>query len=240
MLLLGAGSFGAFVAAGLLLDATLPAAALLGTNLILLAERTHREARVRGRRETALANALREAELRSEAERARESLIIALDAARMGIWDAELIDGTSRRSARYDEILGDPGQSSEWSRETLLARAVAEDRESVARSLDTAMETGALHFQCRIRGADGALRSIAVDGRVYHRDDGTPVRMAGVVADTTDRRRIEEILQQAQRLQAVGTIAGGVAHNFNNLLAIILGNLDLALRPRPEIERARP
>jgi signal transduction histidine kinase/CheY-like chemotaxis protein len=238
--LVGAGSFGAFAAAGLLLDATLPAAALLGTNLILLAERTHQEVRTRRRRETELANALREAELRAEAERARESLAIALDAARMGIWDADLIDGTSRRSARHDEIFGYPGPPPEWGRETLLARVTAEDRETVARSLDAAMETGALHFQCRIRGPDGILRSIVVDGRVYHADDGKPTRIAGVVADVTDRRRIEEALQQTQRLQAVGTIAGGVAHNFNNLLAIILGNLDLAARPRSEIERARP
>jgi signal transduction histidine kinase len=49
-------------------------------------------------------------------------------------------------------------------------------------------------------------------------------------ADVTERRRMEEILQQRQRLQAVGTIAGGVAHNFNNLLTNILGNLDLAAK----------
>ena len=48
------------------------------------------------------------------------------------------------------------------------------------------------------------LRSIVVDGRVYHAADGTPTRMAGVVADVTDRRRIEEALQQTQRLQADG------------------------------------
>jgi signal transduction histidine kinase/CheY-like chemotaxis protein len=240
VILLVTGSFGAFVAAGLLLDATVPALALLGTNLTLLAERTHQEVRTRRSRETVLANALREAELRAEAERARESLDIALDAARLGIWDADLLNGTSHRSARHDEILGYTGPSSEWSWETLLARVIAEDRDAVARSLNMAMETGALHLQCLIREPDGALRSIAVDGRVYHGDDGTPIRIAGVMADITDRRRIEEVLLQAQKLQAVGTIAGGVAHNFNNLLAIILGNLDLASRPRSEIEQARP
>ena len=240
VVLLAAGSFVAFAAAGVLLDATLPVAALLGANLILLAERAHREVRTRRGREAELADAVRGAELRAEAERARESLAIALEAARMGIWDADLLDGTWRRSARYDEVLGSPALSPEWSRATLLASVVAGDREAVARTLDAAMETGALHFQCRISRPDGTLRSIVVDGRVYHGVDGTPTRIAGVVADVTDRRRIEEILQQTQRLQAVGTIAGGVAHNFNNLLAIILGNLDLALRLGSEIERVRP
>lgn len=108
VILLGAGSFAAFAAAGLLIDATFPAVALLGTNVILLAERTHREVLTRRQRETELANVWREAELRTEAENARESLAIALESAQMGIWDADLIRGTCRRSARYDEFLVAP------------------------------------------------------------------------------------------------------------------------------------
>jgi signal transduction histidine kinase/CHASE2 domain-containing sensor protein/CheY-like chemotaxis protein len=238
-ILLVAGSFGAFAAAGVLLDATLPVAALLGTNLIILAERMHREIRTRRKRENELANAMREAELRADAENARESLAIALDAAQMGMWDADLMRGTSRRSPRHDEIFGYAEPPPEWGRETLLAAVVAEDQDAVARSLDVAMGTGTLHFQCRIRRPEGALRSIAVDGRVYYGENGMPIRMAGVVTDVTERRRIEEALHQAQRLQTVGTIAGGIAHNFNNLLTIVLGNLDLASRQSSNAEELR-
>jgi signal transduction histidine kinase/CHASE2 domain-containing sensor protein len=238
-ILLVAGSFGAFAAAGLLLDATLPVAALLGTNLIILAERMHRETRTRRKRESELANALRQAELRADAESARESLAIALDAAQMGMWDADLIRGTSRRSPRHDEIFGYADPPPEWGRETLLAAVVAEDQDAVARSLDAAMGTGTLHFQCRISRPEGALRSIVVDGRVYYGENGMPIRMAGVVTDVTERRRIEEALHQTQRLQTVGTIAGGVAHNFNNLLTIVLGNLELASRQSSNIEGLR-
>jgi PAS domain S-box-containing protein len=240
VILLSAGSFGAFAAGGLLLDATLPVAALLGTNLILPTERTYQEMRMRRSRETELAAALWEAELRTEAENARESLAIALDAAQMGMWDADLISGTSRRSARLDEIFGYTAPPPEWGREMLLTRVVAEDRDRVSHSLDAAMETGALHFHCQIRRPDGSVRSVVVDGRVYRAEDGTPTRVAGVVTDVTERRRIEEALQQTQRLQTVGTIAGGVAHNFNNLLAIILGNLELASRSRSDVERIGP
>ena len=236
-ILLVAGSFGAFAAGGLLLDATLPVVALLGTNLILLAERTHQEIRTRRKRESELANALREAEARADAENARESLAIALDAAQMGMWDADLIRGTSRRSPRHDEIFGYPGPPPEWDHQTLLACVVAEDQDAVARSLEAGMETGTLHFQCRVRRPDGGLRSIVVDGRVYRAEDGTPIRIAGVVTDVTERRRIEGALHQTQRLQTVGTIAAGVAHNFNNLLTIVLGNLDLASRQGSNIER---
>jgi signal transduction histidine kinase/CHASE2 domain-containing sensor protein len=228
VVLLGAGSFGAFAASGLLLDATLPLAAFLWTNIIVLAERWRREMLTRRQRESKLASALRQAALRREAENAREGLAIALDAAQMASWDADLIRGTFRSSPRYAEIFGWGGALTQWSRETLLAGVFAEDRDAVARNLDAAMETGVLHFQCRIRQPDQSLRSIAVDGRVYHAEDGTPIRIAGVAMDATERLRIEEVLQQRQRLQAVGAIAGGVAHNFNNLLTNILGNLDLA------------
>jgi PAS domain-containing protein len=181
--LLGVGSFGAFAAAGLLLDATLPVVALLGVNLILLTERSYQEMRMRRSREAELAAALREAELRTEAENARESLAIALDAAQMGMWDADLITGNSRRSARLDEIFGYTAPPPEWGREMLLTRVVAEDRDRVSHSLDAAMQTGALHFHCQIRRPDGSVRSVVVDGRLYWADDGTPTRVAGVVAD---------------------------------------------------------
>src|SRR5712672_710296 len=88
-----------------------------------------------------------------------------------------------------------------------------------------------------VRRPDGGLRSIVVDGRVYRAEDGTPIRIAGVVTDVTERRRIEGALHQTQRLQTIGTIAAGVAHNFNNLLTIVLGNLDLASRQGSNIER---
>ena len=47
--------------------------------------------------------------------------------------------------------------------------------------------------------------------------------------DITERRRAEELAIQTERLKAIGDLAGGVAHNFNNLLQMVMGGIDLAL-----------
>src|SRR5262249_31772427 len=117
--------------------------------------------------------------LRAEAEEARVSLAIALDAAQMGFWDTDLIRGTSRRSQRHDEILGYAGPPPGWGRESSRTRVVEGDRDEVHNSVDAAMERGMLRFRCRSRRPDGSLRSVAVDGRICRADDGTPVHGRG-------------------------------------------------------------
>ena len=58
--------------------------------------------------------------------------------------------------------------------------------------------------------------------------DGKVVRLRGSLQDITERRQLETRLRQAEKMEAVGTMAGGIAHNFNNALAIIIGNIELA------------
>lgn len=64
---------------------------------------------------------------------------------------------------------------------------------------------------------------------------GTPI-VCGVVTDLTEQRAMEARLSQAQKMEAVGQLTGGLAHDFNNLLQGIKGSLDLILR-RPDSPR---
>jgi len=71
---------------------------------------------------------------------------------------------------------------------------------------------------------------------------GEVIGSLGILADITQRKRAEEHLRQYQRLQAVGQLTGGVAHEFNNLLLVVLGNAEVlasSLSERPRLkERA--
>ena len=63
---------------------------------------------------------------------------------------------------------------------------------------------------------------------------GKPDGWVAVIHDITERKQAEEALQQAQKLQAIGTLAGGIAHEFNNILAIILGFADITQYKTPQ------
>ena len=77
------------------------------------------------------------------------------------------------------------------------------------------------------RHRDGHLVVLETSGVPVLTPEGHLVGYRGMDRDITERKRLEERLRQAQKLEAIGQLAGGVAHDFNNILAAILMNLSV-------------
>ncbi|HST93868.1 MAG TPA: PAS domain-containing protein, partial [Microvirga sp.] len=84
---------------------------------------------------------------------------------------------------------------------------------------------------------DGATQWFLVNQIPILDEAGSVTNIAAIERDITERKVMEMRLRQADKMQALGTLAGGVAHDFNNLLMAVLGSLDLASRRAPDDPR---
>jgi len=124
------------------------------------------------------------------------------------------------------------------SREAVIGRRLQDeypvitDGEFGRRLQEAAQSRQRAHFQ----SYSGSLERW-LDTSVYPAPDGG---LAVHLRDVTERKRLEDQLQQAQRLDSIGQLTGGVAHDFNNLLTVILGNADLLREELRQDSRLRP
>jgi len=176
-------------------------------------------------------------EARRELELSHRRLDLALQGADLGLWDWNARTGDVVFNERWAEMLG-------WRLDEIVCTVDTwkdwihpDDRDQTLAALaeHLAGRTASYESLHRLRHRDGSWRWILDRGRVVERDaGGQPLRLTGTHLDLTDRKREQEELlelerasQEAMRLESLGILAGGVAHDFNNQLQIIQGNTEL-------------
>jgi PAS domain S-box-containing protein len=169
--------------------------------------------------------------------KSEEHLNFVLQMSKTGGWELDLADETAYRTLEHDRIFGYESMLPEWTYQMFLDHVVPEDRPEVERRFKEAKASQTdWDFECRICRSDGEIRWIRAAGQHLPEKTGGRRKMSGIVQDITDRKEAEEEkdrlnaqLIQSQKMESVGQLAGGVAHDFNNMLSIINGYAEISV-----------
>ncbi len=88
--------------------------------------------------------------------------------------------------------------------------------------------------ELKLKKRNGASLIGSVTAHVVRDQRGKAHYFDGMIEDITERKGLEQQLNQAQKMEAIGTLAGGISHDFNNILAVVIGYTELALLGMPE------
>ncbi len=174
----------------------------------------------------AAAMARSNADEKLRASEARCQLVI--DHAKIVIWEADKnIDQFSYVTESCGAFLG--FSASEWREPGFWRRRIhPEDLESAENARNfSAKNRRDYRQEYRMRRADGAVLWVEHVVKVLV-DDQAVVGLRGALVDVTERKTLERQYLQAQKMEAVGTLTGGISHDFNNLLTAIVANLECA------------
>lgn len=180
-------------------------------------------------------------EVETRLERLSNTLEVAVQTADMGVWEWAIDSALTPLDSRTCEIFGIPVDSQVLTQNRFLSLVHPDDQRELESVLsEVADDNKDINVAYRIIHPERGVRYLEMKATRQLSVAGL-VRYVGIVWDITDRVKAErervelvEKLSDAQRLQAIDQIAGGIAHDVNNLLAIISGNAELMAMSLPK------
>ncbi len=182
-------------------------------------------------------------------ERTTQALEPALLGADVRVWDLDLRTGEMRGQPMWEGLRGHQSGPATTSFELFAAAIHPDDLAAVGHANAEHMKgaTPYCEVEFRVRDGNEGWRWLRQRCRIVEWDaHGHPVRVAGTYADITERKQaeleraeLEAQIQHSQKLESLGMMAGGVAHDFKNILVGVLGNTSLAMLQLPAGSPAR-
>ena len=144
----------------------------------------------------------------------------------VGTWEVDLESGNGIWSPEMYELFDLPPGRRNIDFEAFIDRIHPDDRSALVRARESAIRGEApLDIQHRIV-TGGTTRWVREYGELIRDADGRPKRFAGIILDISHTMALTQQLHRASQHEALGQLVSGVAHNFNNLLTVIMGNAE--------------
>jgi PAS domain S-box-containing protein len=194
-------------------------------------------------------------ELESHLEQMEETLRVSVErnrlgtsAAKVGVWDWNIKTGDFYLDPNIKAILGYTDDEIPNDLEIWTKYIYPEDSKAVMEAAQACLdgETSGYIFEHRMLHKEGSIRWILVRGKAIRDERGSAVRLIGTGSDITDRKQVEEALLESEKklarykkMESLGLLAGGVAHDLNNILSGIVSYPELLLLELPEESKFR-
>jgi PAS domain S-box-containing protein len=170
----------------------------------------------------------------------QQRLTAALHAAQMGTWRWDIATDVYTFDQSLHALFALAPDDQIRSFADFLDHLHPEDRSTVVVAFQRSVNEGVdFNVEFRVPLPDGGLRWLRDQGQVVRDADGQVESLTGACVDITERRRTEERVRHAQRMEAVGQLAGGVAHEINNMMQGVLGFSELLLHGLPAGDERR-
>jgi PAS domain S-box-containing protein len=125
-------------------------------------------------------------------------------------------------SPGYEQVWGRPSSELYKTPQAWTEALHPEDRERVLAAVNAKLAGGRYNEEYRITRPDGSVRWILDRGFPVKGENSSSRRIVGIAEDITERKQAEEKFLRAQRLETIGALTGGIAHDLNNILAPIM------------------